>query len=340
MRPLKYFLSICTLLFTCGLLAQIKAPDIMATDTDGKVHNLYEDYLDEGKIVVVHLFFVNCPPCNFIAMKVQKTYKKYGEGKKNLQFLEFTTMGGDTDQEIKGYKSQHGITFPSFGFSGGAGDVVEDYIDKDVGSYSGTPHFTLIKPDGTYVYDIVYDILEEEIEKALAEIEVAKTNTITIDYALVGNSFPEQSKFYLRSSTDTAYNREIVSDTTDVVRFKYPSENYPSTQSPFITFKSLAPINPSKIDVIDLVAVRRHILRLKMLEGVGLTTADVTNDGKIDVGDIVEMRKVILRLQNSWASGVSNYIMIPSKLEIVVDDDGDKKIDFSPVIAIMGNVVE
>ncbi|MCB0647556.1 MAG: redoxin domain-containing protein [Saprospiraceae bacterium] len=323
-----------------NLAAQKLAPDFTATDTKGNVHRLYDDYLSQNKIVVVHLFFVNCPPCNQIARNVEKVYQNFGAGKDKVQFLEFSIMAGDSNADIEGYKSKHDLTFPSFGYAGKSDDVFSKYTDPDVGSYSGTPHFTIVKPDGTYVYDVLFANLASELELAVADIKGPPTNNITINYATVTNGLPDQSAFYLRSKSDSTYKKLVVSDTTSGLRIKYPSEQYPQTQEPYISYESSTTVNPAKIDVNDLVSMRRHILRLRELEGVGLITGDVTQDGKIDVSDIVEVRKVILRLQTKWSSGAQAYVMVPSELPIEVDEAGGKQIEFNPVIAILGNVFE
>lgn len=323
-----------------NLAAQKLAPDFTVTDTKGNVHRLYKDYLSQNKIVVVHLFFVNCPPCNQIARNVEKVYQNFGAGKDKVQFLEFSIMAGDSNAAIEGYKSKHDLTFPSFGYAGKSDDVFSKYTDPDVGSYSGTPHFTIVKPDGTYLYDVLFANLASELEIAVADIKGPPTNNITINFTSLTSGLPDQSAFYLRSKIDSTYKKLIVSDTTSGLRIKYPSEAYPKTESPYIAYESSKTVVTSKIDVNDLVAMRRHILRLKAIEGVGLITGDVTQDGKIDVSDIVEVRKVILRLQNKWASGAQAFVMVPTELPLEVDDAGGKQIELNPVIAIMGNVFE
>ncbi len=333
---LLFFASI----YLQNLAAQKLAPDFSVTDTKGNVHRLYDDYLSQNKIVVVHLFFVNCPPCNQIARNVEKVYQTFGAGKEKVQFLEFSIMAGDSNADIEGYKSKHDLTFPSVGYAGKSDDVFGKYTNRDVGNYTGTPHFTIVKPDGTYIYDVLFANLASELEMAVGDIKGPPTNNITINYSTLTNGLPDQSAFYLRSKTDSTYKKLIVSDTTSGLRIKYPSEAYPKTDGPYIAYESSKTVNTSKIDVNDLVAMRRHILRLKVIEGVGLITGDVTLDGKIDVSDIVEVRKVILRLQSKWASGAQAYAMVPSKLSIEVDEAGGKQIEFNPVIAIMGNVFE
>src|SRR5688572_4123188 len=42
----------------------VLAPDFTVTDSHGESHQLYADYLDQGKTVLLEIFFTTCPPCN------------------------------------------------------------------------------------------------------------------------------------------------------------------------------------------------------------------------------------------------------------------------------------
>ncbi|MGB4900486.1 MAG: hypothetical protein WBP00_06890, partial [Saprospiraceae bacterium] len=68
---MRSFGTICLiLLVTSGLFAQKKARDFKVTTTDKKSIELYKDYLNKGKIVMLKIFFVDCPPCNDIAPSI------------------------------------------------------------------------------------------------------------------------------------------------------------------------------------------------------------------------------------------------------------------------------
>ena len=87
-------------LFTHLVLSAQQAPDFNVTDTENKVHRLYADYLDQGKVVVFKIFFVNCPPCNAIAPAFQQKYVQWGSGTGNVQFIEMTNKIGDTNPYV------------------------------------------------------------------------------------------------------------------------------------------------------------------------------------------------------------------------------------------------
>ncbi|MBK9106499.1 MAG: redoxin domain-containing protein [Saprospiraceae bacterium] len=61
--------TILLLIFTSFqlILTAQTAPDFTVTDIHGQVHHLYADYLNQGKTVVIKIFFTTCPPCNSIA---------------------------------------------------------------------------------------------------------------------------------------------------------------------------------------------------------------------------------------------------------------------------------
>ncbi|MBK8704908.1 MAG: redoxin domain-containing protein [Saprospiraceae bacterium] len=60
-------LAIGLFLFASTALKSQPAPNFTLTDSDGQSHNLYTDYLDQGKTVVIKFFFTTCPPCNAMA---------------------------------------------------------------------------------------------------------------------------------------------------------------------------------------------------------------------------------------------------------------------------------
>jgi thiol-disulfide isomerase/thioredoxin len=68
------FLSIFFLLVIVQFAAA-QAPDFTVTDSDGKTHHLYADYVQKGKVVVFEIFFIGCPPCAAHAPHIQNLYQ-------------------------------------------------------------------------------------------------------------------------------------------------------------------------------------------------------------------------------------------------------------------------
>ena len=55
MKSLLYVICFCFPV----LIFAAKAPDFTITDYNNKVHRLYSDYLNQDKVVVLKLFFVD-----------------------------------------------------------------------------------------------------------------------------------------------------------------------------------------------------------------------------------------------------------------------------------------
>jgi len=142
------------LLITSSTLLSQSAPDFAVTDSWGSTHQLYADYLDQGKTVVIKVFYVACPPCNAIAPHLEPLYQKWGGGSADVQFIELSILQSDTDAKINVYKSSHSTTFPATGGEGGSVAAVQPYKNGTFGPYTGTPTFVVIAPDKTVQYDV------------------------------------------------------------------------------------------------------------------------------------------------------------------------------------------
>ena len=102
------------------MLSAQTAPDFTVTDSDGVVHRLYEDHLDQGRTVVLKLFFTSCPPCIQLAPWMEEKYQQWGAGQYDVEFIELSTQNFDSNADVAAYKVEHGITFPGVGADGGA----------------------------------------------------------------------------------------------------------------------------------------------------------------------------------------------------------------------------
>ena len=121
--------------------------DFTVTDTDGVTHSLYADYLDEGKTVVIKIFWAGCPPCNAIATDVQALYEKWDEGAGQVEFIELGDKSFEDDSHAIAYKARHGITFVTVSPQGNSIEALEQF------SYSGTPTFIVVAPDRSMIFD-------------------------------------------------------------------------------------------------------------------------------------------------------------------------------------------
>lgn len=164
MKQRLYIFLICTLSF--NILNAQNAPDFTVTDSWGQPHTLYADYLNQGKTVVLKIFYVACPPCNSIAPFLEPLYQDWGGGEGDVQFIELSIQQGDSDEEVNVYKSTHGTTYPAAGGEGNSVPATIPYTNGTFGLYGGTPTFVVIAPDGTLQYD-VYGIGNEGTVEAL-----------------------------------------------------------------------------------------------------------------------------------------------------------------------------
>lgn len=152
MRFILLFLLILSANF--NLQAQKKARDFKVVTSDSKTIELYKDYLQKNRVVLLKIFFVDCPPCNDIAPQISQLYKKYGSGKKTVEFIELSNKNWDNNHAVNGYKSQYDLPCPSASNDGGSVEAAALYSDNYYGPFYGTPTFILIKPDGSVSYDI------------------------------------------------------------------------------------------------------------------------------------------------------------------------------------------
>lgn len=134
--------------------SQTTAYDFTVVDTYGNTHELYADYLDQGKTVVIDLFWVNCPLCQNLAPDLQTLYEDWGAGNYDVQFMALTIRPNDDDNDVIGFDNATGVSYPSISAEGGSIEAVEPFLDDEYGVYEGSPSIAVIAPDGTVTFDI------------------------------------------------------------------------------------------------------------------------------------------------------------------------------------------
>ncbi len=180
---------ICTLLFIAAIFynleAQKKARDFKVTTTDLRSIELYKDYLNRGKVVLLKIFFVDCPPCNEIAPQISQLYKKYGRGIQGVEFIELSNKAWDNNSGVTGYKLKYDLPFPSVSNDGGSVQAAALYSDNFYGPFFGTPTFVVIKPDGSVNFDPrgsnrneTIALLDTALAQALRTIVIPPVDTI------------------------------------------------------------------------------------------------------------------------------------------------------------------
>lgn len=296
----------------CGNLSSQQVHDFTVTDTDGVIHNIYTDHLDQGQTVVIKLFFVACPPCNSIAPSVQSLYEDWGEGEYDVEFMEITTRSNDDDMDVQTFKNTHGITFPGISDDGDAPDAVDPIKNGDYGPYFGTPSFAVISPDGIINYGLSFGQLNSAIAAtgATGSGEVQPTTTINISY-----SHPTGKALNNDYLTATLHPAGLSSPSYDIsqitsgsLSFEYPSVLIPEMNNPTITITTNAPANTGGLSALDIVKMRKHILGFEpFILPWRMAAADVTGEGNSSALDIVRLRKVVLGFEDEFPNQLSGY---------------------------------
>ena len=146
---MKRVFPILFFLFSCFLQSQSlnfeatgTAPDWFADDLSGTTHFLYNDYLDNDKVVVLEFMNVNCGACQTYAPYVEDFYEEYGpSGSDKIEVIALDINAGSTDEQCNAYAEEYGAAYP--------------LINGNSTSYYGaeiyyTPTFYIVFPDGTY----------------------------------------------------------------------------------------------------------------------------------------------------------------------------------------------
>lgn len=321
-----------------GISSAQQAPDFNVTDTENKVHRLYADYLDQGKVVVFKIFFVNCPPCNAIAPAFQQKYVQWGSGTGNVQFIEMTNKIGDTNPYVIQYKNKHGLTFPSISADGGALTAIIPYMNGLFGIWSGTPMFAVIAPNKSVHYDVLFNNLDNVIMAAGGEIAVPPT-TVNLNVAFQNPSLPQGVSYVLKPANASSPKYNLTQMTNGTHQFTYPSATIPEMVNPVVVLESTAAAFSSLLTVTDLVNIRNHILGSQLLPLASQKiAADVNGSGNISVSDLVVLQKVIGGLITQFPNNVPAYKMIPESIPLNVPTNGGGTVSLTGELIKMGNV--
>lgn len=323
---MKTIYTLVSIVAACTLLSAQKAPDFTITDYNNKVHKLYDDYLDNDKVVVLKIMFVTCPPCNIAAPQVQDLYEFFGEGMEDVEFFDLSNKSWDTNASLEGYADKHSLTFPGAGVDGGALTAVDPYVSGEFGRFRGTPTFVVIDRDGNVNFDVSLSLLKAAIEDALD------------DTGGCSNAFSGEI-----TGADSAIDVSLKSDVVGATVYRLNPDGHPeySYECQF-TFPPQAleyfiEVNKDGEDLIgvstkDIVFIVRHLLGTDIFESTEeKIAADFTANDVVSARDISEMRKLILGVNaenkdhNSWRfwstdsdfSNDTTGVLIPDLIERV-----------------------
>jgi len=295
---------ITTILFSFFAFASLYSqsyPDFTITDSDGNEHTLYQDYLDQGKSVVIKVFFVACPPCNAIAPSVQELYEEWGEGQFDVQFFELSVRTSDSNSNVATYKNRHNLTFPGAGNDGGSLTAVAPLLSGDFGPYYGTPSFAVIAPDGTVTYPTPGSGVERIPALSRAIADTGATG--------MGSSNPDPSTFTfnVKDVFDNDIDNPVLTMESQDGTVSYPVDisnplvindiatEFPGITTPYFRVSKTDDV-AELVSALDIFVVVRHILSKELItDPLLLIAGDADGDNALTALDLFTIQRVILR---------------------------------------------
>lgn len=312
MRPILIILN----LLCCGALIAQPAPDFAITDSGGQTHELYADHLNEGKTVVLKLFFTYCPPCNAMAPMLEPFYQSWGGGHGDVEMISLSILTSDLNADVANYKSTHGLTFPGAGGDGGSVAAAQPYTSGTYGTFFGTPTFVVIAPDGT----VTFDPRGGSMQATLDSVSVAIANTgANMSLALYNNSGS------IRNEDNQGLDDVEIITPNLTIGPPAPQSNptgYYGVSALLDTEETytLSAANDDDdylngVSTLDQILISRHILGVDTLDSpYKRLAADVDRNEKITTLDVIFLRRLILSIdlelaeQPPWIYVRSDYV--------------------------------
>lgn len=282
------------------ILAGQVTPNYTFDDSDGINHDLYADYLDQGKVVFIEFMFISCPPCKAYLPFMKDLYAEFGSGNGDVEFFHFTTVFADNNANMAAYKIEENIPFPMVGSDGSSFPTFQEYSNGSYGSFLGTPTFAIINPDGEVTLvrppgnqstwnPVLSDLINEAIGTPPPPPPPA---TYDISGTILGNDGN------IFQSTTLGTTGVIVSLSGDV--------NMTTTENPFtfegitegmnveISVETTNDLVLAGISTFDIVLITQQILGSVDLSLVQQVASDVNCSGSISTFDIINLRQLIL----------------------------------------------
>lgn len=296
-------IAVCCIFFT--LRAQTPAPDFTVTDSQGQQHRLYADYLNQGKTVVVKLFFTYCPPCNAIAPLMEPLYQSWGGGAGDVQFISLSTKNDDTGADVAAYKANHGHTFPGVGADGGSLAASLPYRNSTYGLFFGTPTFVVIAPDGTVNFDPRGPSQAATIDSVDAAIAATGAMRPLAGFTGGGSVATPQGDPITGVTVSISELPGIAGTSGAAGQYSLSAQLAPDQQ---YTLQAARPGGSRNgVSTHDLLLISRHILGVAPFNGpLLIISSDANRDRKVTTLDLIFLRRLILGIdtelngQESW----------------------------------------
>lgn len=304
------------LLFLCLLLLQLgtgwaqPAPDFSITDSEGNNHELYSDYLDQGKTVVLKLFFTSCPPCNAIASSTEQLNQDWGGGANDVVFISLSILGNDNNNLVNNYKTNHGITYPGASPSGGSMGAAAPYQSGTYGLWLGTPTFVVIAPDGSVDYDPRGANQAATIMEVDAAIEATGAQRPLVSLVNSGTAEDVQNVGVANLEIEILELDSMVAETNSTGSYSFNLQVMPGQSYTIAATKDVNPTNG--VSTLDLILLGQHILGINPITNPDrLLAADANRSGHISLLDQIRIRKLILGIETDFGEQPS-WIVLPA----------------------------
>lgn len=341
---MKYIYIFLVLFCSLAVNGQ-QAPDFTITDYNNETHELYADYLNQGKVVMIKIMFVDCPPCNSIAKSVQGLWEEFGgAGNPDVQFFELSNKNWDSNSDVLGFAQKHGITFIGAGSDGGSLQAVEPYVRGDFGTFFGTPTFVVIGKDGSVEFKVPFNQLKETIEAKINDSRQA-VEGVVVD---ADGMAMENVGIYYQNPGDSVAT--YITQTNILGEYTFFVDDIPGEAGCVIFPQYDEPDHTAGVSTKDIIAVLSHVLRRDTLSTpLKIFSADTEGSGHVSVKDLVEIRRIILGLTNRFDLP-NGFVFIYSEDNIPGALTGRKELLLSDIVegtvsanftgAQVGNVID
>lgn len=309
------------LTFSISIFAQ-KAADFKIITTEDEAISLYGTFLDQGKSVVVELFFVDCPPCRSFAPFMADLHTQMVDKDVQVEFISLSIVDWDTNETVNGFKSEFKHDWPFANFEGGSEAAAEPYIDGTYGQYFGTPAIAVIAPDGTVNY--VKRVFNnqgyiEAIEAAIIESQTAFNEGSQPATAIVSggiNTLAGAGLSGVKVNFSGAKDTTIITDDNG----GFQTGSLLADESYTIALEK-NDNHDNGVTTLDIIFISKHILGLDTFTTAQqFIAADVNQSGTVTTFDLVRIRQLILGLITEFPKNTS-WVFEPAEIALASLND-------------------
>jgi thiol-disulfide isomerase/thioredoxin len=133
---------------TLSIASAQTAPDFTFTDIDGNAHTL-STALEDGKVIIIDFFFVNCGPCVSWAPEIDQLIADFEDT--NVEVWSISDRDSDSAISSSVFNPTHD-NHKAGGSAGSGDDIVNLYANNF--NFTGFPTFAVVCTDGSITWDI------------------------------------------------------------------------------------------------------------------------------------------------------------------------------------------